>query len=79
MSGGEVEKMKALRIDSDGHQTPFYLLDSFGGIGISFQEMTLSGQSAGHENAVYAPLEGPHHINLVELAGTGEADDFDAG
>jgi hypothetical protein len=71
--------MQPLRIDPDGDQALFDLLDSFGGVGISFQEMTLSGQSAGHKDAVDAPFEGPQNINLVQLAGTGETDHFDAG
>jgi len=37
----------------------FYLFDSFGGVGISFQEMTLPGQSAGYKDAVYTPFKGP--------------------
>ncbi len=79
LGGGEVEKVQTLRVYSDGNQAFFNLLDSLGGVGISFQEMALTGQSASHEDAVDASLEGPQYINLVELASTGKADHFDAG
>ena len=70
--------MQPFRADPDGEKMFFELLNSFGGVGISFQEMTLTGKSAGHEDAVNTPLKGPQYINLIELSGTGKPDHFDA-
>jgi hypothetical protein len=55
-------------------------VDPFYGVGISFQEMALSRQvSRRHEDAVDPPFKGAENIDLVELAGTGQADDLDVG
>ncbi len=70
--------MQPFRADPDGEKMLFELLNSFGGVGISFQEMTLTGKSASHEHAVYTSLKGPQHINLIELSCTGKPDHFHA-
>jgi hypothetical protein len=55
------------------------MMDSFLRVEISFQEMTLSFQSPGHEQAVHAALKSTEHITVVQFAGAGQADDHDIG
>lgn len=76
---GQVVHFNAGGVDADLHDQFFQIVDAFSGVGISFQEMTLTLQSPGHENAVKPPFQGAQHIIVVQLAGTGQTDDFDVG
>ena len=47
------------------------------GVGITFQVMTVAGQSAGDHDAVGAVFQGAQHRQHVQLAGAGQLDDLD--
>lgn len=55
------------------------MADSLRGIGVSLQEMALPLQSPGNEKAVNAAFKGPQHINMIQFAGAGQADNLDIG
>jgi hypothetical protein len=76
---GQVEHLQPFRFDIDLSQQGLQVLDSFSGVDISFQEMTLSLQSAGHEDPVHSPPEGAQDVRVIELAGAGQPDDGDTG
>ena len=75
--GGEVVHFQPRRVESHPGQKGFKVTDAFGGVEISFQEMTLTLQSPRHEKAVDPPFEGAQHIAVVDLARAGHADDLD--
>ncbi len=46
---------------------------------ISFQEMTLTFKSPGHEHAVHTPLKGLQNVHVIQLARAGQTNDLDIG
>ena len=46
------------------------------GLGISFQEMALSLQSPGNENAVYPPDKGSEYVQMIQFPRAGQPDDL---
>jgi hypothetical protein len=74
-SGGEIEHLDPFRLHADlGQQFSDRFHSSFS-VEITFQVMTVAGQSAGRHNPVNAPLEGVQHFDDIEPAGAGYLDD----
>lgn len=65
------------RINIDLGQKFLQVFYPFSGIGISFQEMALALQSAGHENTINPFFKCSQHIRMIKPAGTGQPYDSD--
>jgi hypothetical protein len=74
--GGEVEHFETLGFDVRLGQQGLEIFDAFFGVSISIQEMTLSLQSASHENAVHPTFKGAQHVGMVDFAGARQPDNF---
>ena len=74
---GEIEHFQAFGIDLYFFNQTLNMFDSFGCIGISFQEMTLPIQSASHKNTVNPSFKCPQEIGLVKLSCAWHTYDFD--
>lgn len=68
---GEIEHLQPFGVDLDVFYKMFDMVDSFLGICISFQEMTLPLQSASHKYTVHSSFKGPQEIGLVQFACAG--------
>ncbi len=76
---GKVVHRQALGGDPYAGKQGLDPVDPFFGFDISLQEMTLALQSTGDEHAVNSPLKGPQDVNVIQLAGAQQADDFNVG
>lgn len=70
-------EVQSSAVHPDGFEEGAELGDFFFGIGISFQEMALSLQSAGNENPIDTTLERPKNIGVIKLSGAGKPDHLD--
>jgi hypothetical protein len=73
----QIEHLDALRLQTDLTQQFFNSLHSSFGVEITFQVMTVTGQSPGRHHPVDSPLEGVEHFNDVEPTGARYLDDFE--
>ncbi len=77
--GRQVVHGQPFGVDTHFGEKGFNKIDAFEGIVISFQEMALTLQSAGHEQSVDPALERPQHIAVIQFAGAGHPDDLHVG
>jgi hypothetical protein len=66
-------------INTDFFQYDLEMIDPLSRIFISFQEMTLTFKSPGHEYSVYTPLKGLQNVHVIQLARAGQTNDLDIG
>jgi hypothetical protein len=76
---GKIEHLDPFRLQANlGQQFPDRVYSSLS-VEITFQVMTIAGQSPGRHNPVNAPLEGVQHLDDVEPASAGHLDDSEGG
>jgi hypothetical protein len=73
----QIEHLDTLRLQTDLTQQFFYSLHPSFGVEITFQVMTVTGQSAGRHHPVDSPLESVEHFDDVEPTGTGYLNDLE--
>jgi hypothetical protein len=74
---GNIEHLHTLGFQPDRVQYLLKFLHAASGVYITFQVMTVTGQSTGDHNAVSATLKSMQYLKRIHTSGAGDFDDFD--